>query len=154
MSTQDDDTAGKRLAVLRQAIPTLRRVAVLFDANYPSTIKESDNARAAAHALDLEVIPLDIRQAQDVAPAFAKLCNKADALYIVVDSLVNANRTGILTFAAAARLPSIASAREYVQAGALLSYGGIKPIYIDALPISWIRFYMAQGRATFPSSNR
>jgi putative tryptophan/tyrosine transport system substrate-binding protein len=123
VSTQDADTAGKRLAVLRQAVPTLRRLAIVFDAGYASTVRESDQVRAAARALDLEVVPLEVRHVQDVAPVFAALSGKADALYIVIDSLVNASRTGILTFAAAAHLPSIASAQEYAQAGALLSYG-------------------------------
>jgi len=69
MSTQDADTAGKRLAVLRQAVPTLRRLAIVFDAGYPSTVRESDQVRAVARALDLEVVPLEVRQFRMLPPS-------------------------------------------------------------------------------------
>jgi ABC-type uncharacterized transport system substrate-binding protein len=68
-------------------------------------------------------VPLEIRHAQDIAPAFAALNGQADALYVVQEALVVAHRTRILTFALAARLPTIFNSRELVQAGALLSYG-------------------------------
>ena len=66
---------------------------------------------------------MKIRRAEDIAPAFEALRNQTDALYVVVDALVTANRTRIITFALTARLPMILNTRDYVQAGALISYG-------------------------------
>ena len=82
-----------------------------------------DEVRAAAHKLGIEVAPLEIRRAEDIAPAFAAIKAQTDAIYLVQEALVNANRTRIITFVLSARLPAIVSAREFVQAGILMSYG-------------------------------
>ena len=78
---------------------------------------------SAARTLGLEVAPLEIRQVEDIAPAFESLKAQADALYVVGDAFVQANRTRIITFSLSARLPTIIGIREFVQAGALMSYG-------------------------------
>ena len=74
--------------------------------------------KATARTLDLEVVPLEIRRAEDVAPAFETLKSQIDALYVVTDALVSANRSRIITFALSRRLPTIFNTRSYVQAGA------------------------------------
>src|SRR5262249_61608806 len=74
-------------------------------------------------ALGLEVVTAKIRRAQDIAPAFAALKGRADALFIAADPLVFSNRIHINILAAAARLPTMYLAREYVEAGGLMSYG-------------------------------
>jgi putative tryptophan/tyrosine transport system substrate-binding protein len=79
--------------------------------------------QAAARKLDLEVTPLEIRAAEDIAPAFEELNAKADALYVVDDALVTANRTRILTLALGARLPAIFNNRSFVEVGGFMSYG-------------------------------
>jgi putative ABC transport system substrate-binding protein len=79
--------------------------------------------QAAARTLGLDITPLEIRRAADITPAFATLEDKADALYVVAAALVDANRTPIITLALGARLPTIFNQREYVQGGALMSYG-------------------------------
>jgi putative ABC transport system substrate-binding protein len=79
--------------------------------------------QAAARTLGLDVAPLEIRRAEDIAPAFEALRPPPDALYVVGDALVNANRTRIITFALGARLPMIFYSRDFVQVGALMSYG-------------------------------
>jgi len=79
--------------------------------------------QVAARALGLDVTPLEIRRAEDIAPAFATLNAQADALYVVTNALVVANLTRIMTFALSARLPTLLSARDFVQAGGLISYG-------------------------------
>jgi putative ABC transport system substrate-binding protein len=71
----------------------------------------------------LEVVPLEIRRAEDIVPAFAGLKGQADALYVVSDTLVAANRTRIITLALGAKLPTIYGNREPVQGGGLMSYG-------------------------------
>ena len=73
--------------------------------------------------LGLEVAPLEIRRAEDIAPAFEALKGRAEALYVVGDALVMTNRVRINTLALAARLPTIFLLREYVEAGGLMSYG-------------------------------
>jgi ABC-type uncharacterized transport system substrate-binding protein len=85
-------------------------------------------AQAAARTLSLEVAPLEIRRAEEIATAFATLDAQADALYVVGDAVVNANRTRIITLALGARLATIYNSREYVKAGGLMSYG---PNYPD-----------------------
>ncbi len=84
--------------------------------------------RATADALGIEVVPLEIRRAEDIGPVFEELKTQVDGLYVVTDALVSANRTRIIELAATARLPTIFITREYVQAGALISYG---PNYSD-----------------------
>jgi putative ABC transport system substrate-binding protein len=83
---------------------------------------------AAARTLGLEVAPLEIRRAEDIVPAFEAVKAQADALYVVIDQLVVANRTRILTSALDARLPTIFSTQDFVRAGGFMSYG---PNYSD-----------------------
>jgi putative ABC transport system substrate-binding protein len=123
LSVQAAEAAGKRLELLRQIVPSLHRLAVLFNASYPAAVEESEEVQAAARAFKVEVVPLEIRRTQDIAASFAALSTKADALYIVYDALTVANRTGIITLAAGERLPTITTDRGYPQAGALMSYG-------------------------------
>ncbi|MGB7688886.1 MAG: ABC transporter substrate-binding protein [Pseudolabrys sp.] len=89
---------------------------------------EMRDTQAAAHTLGLEVAPLEIRRAEDIAPVFQSLKTQADALYVAVDQLVVAHRTRILTLALGARLPTVFSTRDFVKAGAFMSYG---PNYSD-----------------------
>jgi putative ABC transport system substrate-binding protein len=122
LSNQSADLAGKRLELLREVVPRLRRLAMLGNVGYSQGVLEMGELQAAARTLGIEVAPLEIRRAEDIAPAFEALKPPADALYVVGDGLVTANRTRINTFALAARLPTI-SGREDVEAGALISYG-------------------------------
>jgi putative ABC transport system substrate-binding protein len=72
-------------------------------------------------------VPLEIRRAEDVAPAFETLQSQIDALYVVADALTSANRSRIITFALSRRLPTILNTRDYVQAGGFMSYGANFP---------------------------
>jgi putative ABC transport system substrate-binding protein len=129
VSDQAADLAAKRVELLREVIPGLRHLAILANVGYHDSVVELTNVETAAGRLGLETARLEIRRAEDVAPAFQALKGQADALYVVSDGLVSANRTRIATFALTARLPTIWVAREYVEAGGgLLSYG---PSYSD-----------------------
>ena len=121
LSTLSTDIASKRLELLREAVPGIRRLAVFANAGNPQAVLEVDEVKAAARMLGIEIASLEIRRAQDIASAFEAL--KADALYVVGDALVYSNRTRILTFAHSARLPTISHSRFYVEAGGLMSYG-------------------------------
>src|SRR6266516_2157421 len=122
------DLAGKRLELLREVVPALRRLAIMGNVGNPLTVLELGEVQAAAGTLGLEVHTLEIRQAQDITPAFEALKGRADALYVCIDALVNANRIRINTSALGARLPTMHGSRDYVEAGGLMSYG---PNYPD-----------------------
>jgi ABC-type uncharacterized transport system substrate-binding protein len=77
--------------------------------------------------LGLEVLPLEIRRAEDIAPAFDSLEDRAQALYVVAEPLIGSNRVRINTLALGARLPTLHGLREYVEAGGLMSYGPNTP---------------------------
>ncbi len=123
LSNQSADLAGKRLELLREVLPGLRRLAIMANIRSPIGVLEMGDAQAAARTLGIEVVPLEIRRAEDIEAAFAALKAQADALYVVGDALINANLTRIMTFSQTARLPTIFNARDFVQAGGLMSYG-------------------------------
>jgi putative ABC transport system substrate-binding protein len=123
LSNQQSDLAGKRIELLRDVLPNLRRLAILGNVGHPESVLEMDEVQAAARTFGIEVAKLEIRRAQDIAPAFEALERQADALYVVVSALIASNRTRIMTFALSTRLPTIINIREYAEAGALMSYG-------------------------------
>jgi putative tryptophan/tyrosine transport system substrate-binding protein len=127
LSNQSADIAGKRLDILREVVPGLRRLAVM--ANITSSIGrlEMREVQAAARTLGLEVTTLEIRRAEDIAPAIQALNGGADALYVVTEPLVNTNRVQINTLALGARLPTLHGQKPYVEAGGLMSYGSNIP---------------------------
>jgi putative ABC transport system substrate-binding protein len=131
MSIQQSDLVSKRLELLREVIPQFSRIAIMFDANYSSSVLEASDVKATARTLGLDFVSLEIRRREDILPTFEALKAKADALYVVSDALIAANRTRIITLALNARLPTILSYRDYVEAGGLMSYG---PNFADLFP--------------------
>jgi putative ABC transport system substrate-binding protein len=123
MSLQSTDLASKRLEVLREAVPNLHRLAIMANANSSEAMLERHAVEQNARAVGLDVASLEIRRAQDIVPAFDTLKSGTDALYVVVEGLIAANSTRIITLANGAHLPTIFNQRDYVQAGALMSYG-------------------------------
>jgi putative ABC transport system substrate-binding protein len=91
--------------------------------DYPSAALEVDEFRAAARTLGLEALTFEIRRADEIASVFETLKGRADALFVPAEPLVNTNRVRISTLALDARLPTMFSLREYVEAGGLMSYG-------------------------------
>jgi ABC-type uncharacterized transport system substrate-binding protein len=123
LSSQGSDTAAKRLELLREVVPDLRRLAIMGNVGNPINLLERDEVQVAARTLGLEVAALEIRRAEDISPAFDALRGRANALYVCVDPLLNTHRIRINTLALAARLPTMHGLREYVEAGGLMSYG-------------------------------
>ena len=123
LSNQNNDLAGKRLEILREVIPGLRRVAIMANVGNPFTVLELGEIQAAAGTLGLELVTLEIRHAQDIVPAFEALKGRSEALYVSPDALINTNRIRINILAAGARLPTMHGSRDYVEAGGLMSYG-------------------------------
>jgi putative ABC transport system substrate-binding protein len=130
LSNQISDTGGKKLELLREIVPGLRRLAILANVGNPAVVLDMVEAQAAARKLGLEVTTSEIRQAEDIAPAFDALKAHADALYVCTDPLVNTHRIRVNTLALAARLPTIHGLREYVEAGGLMSYGPNLPVLL------------------------
>jgi putative ABC transport system substrate-binding protein len=127
LSSQGDDLAGKRLELLREVVPGLRRVAILANVGNPFSVMELGEGQAAARTLGLEFDALEIRRAEDIVPAFEAIKGRAEALYVCPDGLVDANKIRINTLALGARLPTMHGYREYVEAGGLMSYGANLP---------------------------
>ena len=128
LSLQAANLAGKRIELLREVVPDLRRLGVIFNVGNAQPVLEMEETKAAARALGLEVKPLEIRTAADISVAFDGVRAQADALYIAIDQLMVANLARILTLALGARLPTIFSTRDFVRAGGFMSYG---PNYSD-----------------------
>ena len=118
------DLAGKRVELLREVVPGLRRLAIMSNAGYPAAVLELGEAESAARTLGLDVVRLEVRRAPDIAPTFDALKGRAEALYVAADPILVTNRVRIVTLA---RLPMIASASEFVEAGGLMSYGPNQP---------------------------
>jgi putative ABC transport system substrate-binding protein len=127
LSLQATDLAGKRIELLREVVPALRRLAILANVSYPAAVLEMAEVQATARTLGLEVATLEIRRAEDIAPAFEALKGGAEALYVCGDPLVLVNRIRINTLALGARLPTMLSNRVFVEAGGLMSYGANFP---------------------------
>jgi putative ABC transport system substrate-binding protein len=123
LSEQARDLASKRLGLLREVIPGVRRLAILVDVGYPAAVREMRDVQTTANTIGLEVVTLEVRQSEDIAPAFEALTERADALYVCAGPLMSSNQLRISTLALAARLPTISSLRENVEAGGLMSYG-------------------------------
>jgi ABC-type uncharacterized transport system substrate-binding protein len=123
LATLANELAGKRLELLREVVPDLRRLAIMGNVGNPFTVLELGEVQAVARTLGLEVATLEIRRAQDLAPAFEALKSRADALYVCTDALANTNRIRINIAALGERLPTMHGSRDYVEAGGLMSYG-------------------------------
>ena len=119
------ELGGKRLELLKEAVPKVARVAVLYDPTTPASVLEvKEVLPVAARALRLTLQPWEVRGADGFEKVFAALNKqRPDGLYVLGSPLMNANRKRIVGFALKSRLPSMYSSREAVDAGGLMSYG-------------------------------
>jgi putative ABC transport system substrate-binding protein len=123
LTNQTADLAGKRIELLREIVPDLRRLAIMANVDNPSVVLDIGEVRAAAGALGLEATISEIRRAEDIAPAIEALQGRAEALYVAGDPLVTTNRNRLGILAVGARLPTMHGNRENVDSGGLISYG-------------------------------
>jgi putative ABC transport system substrate-binding protein len=120
------ELGGKRLELLKEAVPKLARVAVLYDPALPGTTHEvKEDLPVAARALGLTVQPSEVRAADGFEKVFAALNKeRPDGLYVSAGgALMRANQKRIAGFALKSRLPSMYGRKEAVDAGGLMSYG-------------------------------
>jgi putative ABC transport system substrate-binding protein len=123
LSLQGPEVAGKRLELLREIAPGRRRLAIMVNVGYVAANKELAQVQSAAAALGFDTVILEIRRAEDIAPAFDGLKERADALYVVAEALLSSNGRRINTLALGERMPTIFGTREGMQDGGLISYG-------------------------------
>jgi putative tryptophan/tyrosine transport system substrate-binding protein len=123
LSIQQNDTTGKRLELLHDIVPGLRRLAIMFDGGYRASVGENGQVQAMARTLGFEAAAYEIRRAEDIAPVFDALKGQADALYVAENALTATNRRTIVTLALRAQLPTIFTGADFVRAGGLISYG-------------------------------
>ena len=119
------ELGGKRLELLKEAVPKVARVAVLYEpANAANVLELKEALPDAARALRLTLQPREVRGADDLVKVFAALNKqRPDGLYVLTGPLMLANEKRTAGFALKSRLPSMYGRRESVDAGGLMSYG-------------------------------
>ena len=119
-----NELAGKRLELLKEAVPKLARVAVLHDPALPPNLLELKGVQTAAPALGLTIQPWEVRGMDDFDKVFAvQNKQRPDGVYVIAGRLVTSNRKQIVGFTLKSRLPSVYPQREYIDAGGLIYYG-------------------------------
>ena len=127
LSLQATDVAGKRVEILREVLPGLRRLGIVANIDAPAAVLEMRDAQAAASTVGLATATFEIQRTNDIASAIDALKDRAEALYVVNDPLLTTNRNRLAILAVGARLPTMHGFREYVEAGGLVSYGANFP---------------------------
>ena len=123
LSNQQTDLGGYRLELLHEAVPSVKRVAVMGNVSSPNVLLEMDAVRGGGDTARLEFFQVEIKKAEDIVPGVESIKGRADALYICTDPLVTMDQVRINTLAIKQGLPTINAFRQYVDAGALMSYG-------------------------------
>ncbi len=124
MSILAPELGGKRLEILKQAVPHTARVAVLWNAQYPGKAAELRDTESAAARLKVSVQSIELRGGADVPRALSMVASsRADALITLSDPLTLLNARHIVAHATGHRLPLISEIREFAEAGALMTYG-------------------------------
>jgi putative tryptophan/tyrosine transport system substrate-binding protein len=121
------ETAGKRLELMREVVPGLKRVAIFGNSANPLVAAERNAAIAAAHALGLDTIISGVRTTEDIAPTIKSLEGTVDALYVCGDPLTVVQSPRVSAAALSARLPAMQLWRFITEAGGLISYGPDMP---------------------------
>lgn len=118
------DLTGKRLALLKEVVPGLTRVAVLWNPDNPVSVPEFSEAQAAARALGLQLLPFGARGSEGLDDAFAAMGRQgAGALLVFSDANLFGQRKRIADLAAMGRLPAISWTGEFARSGGLMGYG-------------------------------
>jgi putative ABC transport system substrate-binding protein len=141
LSGYTTDLEAKRAQLIKDFVPGAVRIAGLYNMGNPVAPPQWNRVQMAARKLGIELQLLDIRKAEDIAPAFdAATAQRVDALVVGIDALTQENRTLIARLAADHRLPAIYVSREYIDAGGLIAYGPNYPdlyrraaIYVDKI---------------------
>jgi len=118
------ELSAKRLQLLKETIPRVARVAVLWNPDTPFHTKAVEDLKAAAPSLAIELSFVSARTPEEFGPAFSAMSRAhAEALYVLPDAFFVSHRATLLKLASKARLPVISVTRQFADAGALMSYG-------------------------------
>src|SRR5262249_43788231 len=151
LSLQFTDLAGKRIELLREVVPDLRRLGLFANVSSRSAVLETGTVQSMGGALGLEVITPVVRRPEDIAPAFELFKDRVEALYVVTDPLVNVHQVRINALALATRLGTMQGFRESVEAGGLMSYGPNNPdLYRSAAEFAYT--YLVPADSTIRSA--
>src|SRR5882672_3380048 len=124
LSVMDPDLTGKRLQLLKEAAPTIARVAVLYNPTFPATVLGMKEAQAAGLALGLAILPMEVRTSDEFEDQFAVMTSvHADAMLTFGDPFTSTHHRRIMDLAAKSQWPALYFWRECVDAGGLMSYG-------------------------------
>jgi putative tryptophan/tyrosine transport system substrate-binding protein len=124
VTSQAADLSAKRLELLKQLLPQLHRVAILFEPNAAASRDSMRETEAAAHILGIQIEGFGVNRAADLAATFQSIAaGRFDALDVLASPIVTGNRAHILDFCSQARIPGIFQERPFVEAGGLFSYG-------------------------------
>jgi len=123
LSVQAPDLAGKRVELLRELIPNLRRLAIMANPGYAAAAREMSEVQTASRALNLETKIFEIHESKDIGVAIEALRGSTDVLYVCIDPLTDTNQIMIAESTTAARIPTMPGFRDGVRAGSLIFYG-------------------------------
>ena len=124
LSSASPDYSGKQLELLKEAVPKLSRIAILWNAANPGTAIAFREMQDAVRVLKLSVQSLEVRRSEDLAPAFKTVPKQRGmGLVTLLDPLVVSQRARIVELASESRLPAIYPTKEFVEAGGLMSFG-------------------------------
>jgi putative ABC transport system substrate-binding protein len=124
LSVLNRELTGKRLQVIREAVPGLKRIGALFNGSNPAMPPQFSEVQAAAQTLGLQAVPLDVSFPAGIEPAFASASRSGTgAVMVLSDSSTIAHRAELSAAALRHRMPTIFSNRDYIRAGGMMSYG-------------------------------
>lgn len=124
LTSQSPDLAAKRVEILREAVPRLSRLAVMYDSDFPGVGLQVLETQRGARVLGQELLPLEVKRPEGVEGAFAEMLkHRARGLLVIENPMFFTNQKAIVGLAKRHRLPALYTAREYVVSGGLMSYG-------------------------------
>jgi putative ABC transport system substrate-binding protein len=128
MTTLSSRLSARRLAFLKEVVPQLTQVAVLFNPEEDTKVVDWQQTQVAARGWGVRVRPVELRRPDDLAPAFAAMTReRPDALLALSDGLTFRHRAEIIRWATDSRVPAMYEIREYVEVGGLMAYGPRRP---------------------------
>jgi putative tryptophan/tyrosine transport system substrate-binding protein len=124
LTSLSSELSSKRLQLLKEAIPRIQRIAVLFEMGNAALVNQWSAAQRAAQSMGLHAQLLDVRKVEDLRPAFeAAIKQRADALLVGLGTVTQSNVGRVVDLAAKRRLPAMYHSREFADAGGLMAYG-------------------------------
>jgi len=124
LTSISQDLEGKRLEIIKEALPSARRLAVLTNPTNPYLVRDEQEVRIAASALGLPTVFVPVTRAEDLGDALERIrSERADVMLVPADRLFLHGRERIAEFSAMTRMPVISAYREIAEAGGLISFG-------------------------------